>query len=190
MLLHNLMVWMADTHWSVDLHESRYAYSIIESIHVWTLCLFVGFAILLDLRLLGVTLKRVPISQIMTRLLPWTKAAFVLMLISGLLLFFAIPLRTYHNVFFRLKAVLLILAALNAWVFHNGGLYRRLEEWDSASVTPRAAKLAAAFSLALWAAIVFSGRMIAYNWFDCESPQKSALMDTIAGCDRTNQEIP
>jgi len=190
MFLHNLMRWMADTRWSVDLHESRYAYSIVESIHVWTLCLFVGFAILLDLRLLGVTLKSVPMSQITTRILPWTKAAFVLMVISGLLLFFAIPLRTYHNVFFRLKAVLLILAALNAGVFHNGGMYRRLEEWDIASVTPRAAKLAGAFSLALWAAIVFSGRMIAYNWFDCESPQKSAFMDTIAGCDRTNQEVP
>ena len=51
MSLHNLMQWMADTEWSVGLHESRYAYSIIESVHVWTLCLFVGFAVLLDLRL-------------------------------------------------------------------------------------------------------------------------------------------
>jgi hypothetical protein len=48
MSLHNLMQWMADTEWSVGLHESRYAYSIIESIHVWTLCVFVGFAVLLD----------------------------------------------------------------------------------------------------------------------------------------------
>src|SRR5258705_8467673 len=166
MSLHNLMQWMADTEWSVGLHESRYAYSIIESVHVWTLCLFVGFAVLLDLRLIGVTLKRVPISQITERLLPWTKVAFVFMVISGLLLFFAIPLRTYHNVFFRLKAVLLVLAALNAWVFHNGGMYRRLAEWDTAITTPRAAKLAGAFSLAPRGAIIFSGRVIAYNWFD------------------------
>jgi len=187
-MLHNLMQWMADTEWSVGLHESRYAYSIIESIHVWTLCMFVGFAVLLDLRLLGVTLRRVPVSQIATRLLPWTKAAFVVMVISGVLLFYAIPLRTYHNVFFRAKAVFLLLAGLNAWLFHSGPTYRRLAEWDLAARTPRAAKLAGAFSLALWAAIVFSGRMIAYNWFDCESPQKSAFMDTIAGCDRSAEE--
>jgi hypothetical protein len=60
MCLHNLMQWMADTRWSVGLHESRYAYSIVESVHVWTLCVFVGFAVFLDLRLLGVTLKRRP----------------------------------------------------------------------------------------------------------------------------------
>jgi len=182
MFLHNLMQWMADTEWSVGLHESRYAYSIIESIHVWTLCLFVGFAVLLDLRLLGVTLRRVPVSQIATRLLPWTKAAFVVMVISGVLLFYAIPLRTYHNVFFRAKAVFLLLAGLNAWLFHSGPTYRRLAEWDLAARTPRAARLAGAFSLALWAAIVFSGRMIAYNWFDCDRQPQPALVNWAAGC--------
>ena len=183
MLVHNLMQWMADTEWSVGLHESRYAYTIIESVHVWTLCLFVGFAILLDLRLLGVTLKRVPVSQILTRLLPWTKISFVLMVVSGVLLYYAIPLRTYHNVFFRLKVVLLVLAALNAWVFHNAPVYRRLDAWDSSPVTPRSAKVAAVASLVLWAAIIFSGRMIAYNWFDCDTPQ-SAVVNVIAGCVR------
>jgi hypothetical protein len=109
--------------------------------------------------------------------------AFVQMVISGVLLFFAIPLRTYHNVFFRLKAVLLVAAALNAWVFHTGGMYRRLAEWDTAAVTPRAAKLVGAFSLALWVAIIFSGRMIAYTWFDCDKPQ-STVVDLFAGCVR------
>jgi uncharacterized protein DUF6644 len=190
MSLHNLMQWMADTEWSVGLHESRYAYSIVESIHVWALCLFVGFAILLDLRLLGVTLKRVPVSQMIARLLPWTKVAFVVMVISGVLLFYAIPLRTYHNVFFRAKAMFLLLAAFNAWYFHSGSTFKGLTGWDTSPVTPRPAKFAGAFSLVLWAAIVFSGRMIAYNWFDCESPQKSAFMDTLAGCDRSQVEVP
>jgi hypothetical protein len=143
----------------------------------------VGFAVLLDLRLLGLTLKRVPVSEITTRVLPWTKAAFAVMVVSGVLLYYAIPLRTYHNVFFRAKAILLVLAGLNAWAFHNGPVYRRLAEWDAAPVTPRTAKIAGAFSLALWAAIIFSGRMIAYNWFDCDTVQ-SAFIDTIAGCVR------
>src|SRR5438552_2018057 len=156
MLVHNLMQWMADTEWSVGLHESRYAYTIIESVHVWSLCLFVGFAVLLDLRLLGVTLRRVPVSQMTTRILPWTKISFVVMVISGVLLYYAIPLRTYHNVFFRAKAVFLLLAALNAWAFHNGPVYRRLAEWDAAPATPRGAKIAGVVSLVLWATIIFS----------------------------------
>jgi uncharacterized protein DUF6644 len=188
MSLHGLMQWLADTEWSIGLHESRYAYSIIESVHVWTLCLFVGFAVVLDLRLIGVTLKRVPVSQITTRILPWTKAAFVVMVISGVLLYYAIPLRTYHNIFFRMKVVLLILAGLNAWAFHAGPVYRRLAEWDEAPVSPRTARVAGAFSLVLWAAIIFSGRMIAYNWFDCESPtSRSVFIDKMAGCVRSDE---
>lgn len=183
MSLHALMQWMADTEWSVGLHESRYAYSIIESVHVWTLCLFVGFAAVIDLRLLGVTFRQVPVSQMTSRLLPWTKAAFVVMVISGVLLYYAIPLRTYHNVFFRVKAVLLVLAGLNVWAFHHGAVYGRLPEWESAAVTPRAARVAGATSLVLWVAIIFSGRMIAYNWFDCDRLQ-SAFIDVIAGCVR------
>jgi hypothetical protein len=121
--------WLAATEWSIALHESQYAYAIIESIHVWALCLFVGFAVLLDLRLVGALLRDVPISDMAKRLLPWTKAGFVVMVISGALLFYAIPLRTYLNIFFRIKAVLLILAGLNAFVFHHG-IDARLAEWD------------------------------------------------------------
>ena len=60
--------WSANTPWSISLHESEYAYAIIESVHVWTLCLFVGLAAMLDLRLLGRLLPRVPVSQVAQRL--------------------------------------------------------------------------------------------------------------------------
>jgi len=172
--------WLAGTGWSTALHESQYAYALIESLHVWTLCLFVGFAVLLDLRLIGVMFRHVPVSHMTQRLLPWTKAGFAVMAISGALLFYAIPLRTYLNVFFRVKAVLLIVAGLNVFVFHRG-VYRTVSEWDLAASPPRAARLAGAASLALWVAIVFSGRLIAYNWFDCGKPQP-ALVSAVAGC--------
>src|SRR5258705_5686618 len=181
MSLHNLMQWMAATEWRVGLHESRYAYSIIESIHVWTLCVFVGFAVLLDLRLLGVTLKRVPVSQITTRLLPWTKAAFVVMVISGVLLFYAIPLRTYHNVFFRAKAVFLLLAGLNAWLFHAGPTYRRLAERGTTPLTPRQARVGGALSLWPLAGVVLSGRVNGYHWVGWARPPETEVLGTIAG---------
>ena len=180
MSLRAAMEWLANTEWSIALHESQYAYAIIESVHVWALCLFVGFAVLLDLRLVGAVFRDVPVSQMTRRLLPWTKAGFVVMVISGILLFYAIPLRTYLNVFFRIKAVLLILAGLNAFLFHRG-IHQRVSEWDLDRPAPPTARLAGVCSLVLWAAIVLSGRLIAYNWFDCGKPQP-ALITTVAGC--------
>lgn len=172
--------WLASTYWSTTLRESQYGYSLVESVHVWTLCLFVGFAVILDLRLLGAVLRRTPASEVTRRLQPWMVAGFSIMVATGALLFFAIPVRSYQNVFFRLKVVLLVLAGLNVWVFHSG-IYTRIERWDTDARPPRAARRAAVMSLALWAAIILSGRMIAYNWFDCGKPQ-SDLVKMLAGC--------
>jgi hypothetical protein len=159
------MQWLADTQWSIMLHESQYAYTIVESVHVLTLCLFLGFAIMLDLRLLGLTMKDIPVSEVSSRLLPWIVTGFVIMVISGALLFYAIPVRTYENVFFRAKVVLLILAGLNAFVFH-ATIWKRLADWDGDATPPARARLAGGLSLIFWAGIVIAGRMIAYNWFD------------------------
>ena len=180
MSLLTLCEWLERTRWSIALHESLYAYAIVESVHVWTLCLFVGFAAMMDLRLVGVMFRRVPVSELAARLLPWTRVGFAVMVMSGAMLFFAIPVRSYQNVFFRLKLVLLVLAGLNVWLFHSG-IYHRVKTWDLDARPPRRARMAGALSLLLWAAIIFSGRMIAYNWFDCGRPQ-SDLMNFLAGC--------
>ena len=165
MAILSLCQWLDSTAWSVALRESTWVYPVIESIHVLSLCLFLGFAVILDLRLVGIALQRTRVSEISQRLMPWTVAGFIVMVVSGTLLFYSSPVRFYGNVFFRVKAAMLILAGLNAWVFHLT-IYRRLEAWDEAVVTPFAARVAGSVSLALWAVIVVAGRMIAYNWFD------------------------
>src|SRR6185436_19515304 len=106
-MLRHVVEWLAGTSWSIALHESLYLYPLVESTHVLTLGLFVGLAVMLDLRLLGLTMRRVPVSEVTARLLPWTKAGFVVMAITGGLLFYAIPLRTYQSVFFRVKVAML-----------------------------------------------------------------------------------
>ena len=116
--------WLGESPWSIALHESQYAYSIVESIHVWTLCLFFGSVVMFDLRLLGWIMRSVPVSDVVGRLLPWTIAGFVIMVISGSLLFFAIPVAVLSEHFLpdendpaaarRLERVALPLARLSA----------------------------------------------------------------------------
>ena len=62
--------WLSNTPWSTAIHESRYGYSLLESVHVLTLCLFLGMAVMLDLRLLGVTMRRTAVSEVVEQLLP------------------------------------------------------------------------------------------------------------------------
>jgi hypothetical protein len=157
--------WLESTPGSIAIHESIWVYPIIESVHVLTLCLFLGLTAMLDLRLLGMTLLDTPVSQIVKRFVPWTIAGFAIMVFTGSLLFYAIPVKTYLNIFFRLKMIFLLSAGLNVAVFQFT-ISRAMKEWDLDRVPPFRARLAGGLSLALWAAIVVSGRMIAYNWFD------------------------
>jgi hypothetical protein len=178
---------MGDSSWSTGLHESRYAYDLIESVHVWALCLFFGLAVLFDFRLLGWTMRSVPVSEVARRLLPWTVVGFVIMVISGTLLFSAIPLRSYQNIFFRAKMIMLLLAGLNVWIFHSG-IFKRVQTWDADETAPKAARVAGAFSLILWVCIVLSGRMIAYNWFDCDRQPQPAVVNFLTSCVPTQAE--
>src|SRR3982074_109123 len=173
--------WLADSPWSIDLHESQYAYSIIESVHVWAMSVFFGLAVMFDLRLLDWTFRGVPVSEFNRRLLPWTIAAFVVMVISGTLLFFAIPLRSYQNIFFRTKMLLLLLAGLNVWIFHSR-VFRGSAIWDVDGRPPRAARVAGGLSLAFWSGVVVSGRMFAYNWFDCDRQPQPAIINFLTSC--------
>jgi len=173
--------WLASTPGSIALHESLYMYPMVESVHVLTLCVFVGLASILDLRLMGVTLRRVPVSEVARRFLPWMGFGFAIMMCTGVLLFYAIPVRSYHSVWFRTKLMLLVLAGLNAWVFH-ARIWRSVSAWDLDRVPPRAARVAGTASLVLWAAIIVTGRMIAYNWFDCDKPQPAFIV-WAAACD-------
>jgi len=172
--------WLATTSGSIALRESIYMYPIVESVHVLTICVFVGFASILDLRLIGVMLRRVPVSEVARRLLPWMIGGFAIMITTGSLLFYATPIRSYYSIWFRTKMILLVVAGLNAWVFH-ARIWRSVASWDLDPVMPTAARVAGMASLVLWAGIIVTGRMIAYNWFDCDKPQRPFVV-WAAGC--------
>ena len=179
-LIHDFAAWV-DTHaWSTALHESLWVYPLVESTHVLTLMLFVGMLAMVDLRMLGVAFRDTPVSELTSRLLPWSVAGFVIMVGTGVLLFYAIPVRTAHSVWFRVKIVLLIAAAINAWWFHRR-VSKDRERWDAQEKPPLGVRLAAATSLGVWTGVIVAGRMIAYNWFDCDK-QPSAFITWAAGC--------
>ena len=157
--------WLEGTAASVAIRESLLLYPLIESTHVLMLCLFLGMIALLDLRLLGVGLRGVPVSHVAGRLLPWALGGFALMATSGVLLFYSSPVRAAGNIFFQIKMVMMILTGINALLFHFT-IYRRVAEWDSDPVPPLRARAAGFCSLLLWSGVVICGRLQAYSWFD------------------------
>jgi hypothetical protein len=178
--LSGLVEWLGATPGSTGLHESLHLYSLIEATHVLAIMLFVGTIAMVDLRLLGVSFRQVSVPQMTSRILPWTIVGFCILVVTGILLFYAIPVRTYHSVWFRMKVVLLIVGLINIWVFHRR-VQRDQDQWGADAIPPLGARITAGISLMVWAGVVVTGRMIAYNWFDCDRPQPDWII-AVAGC--------
>ncbi len=179
-LLLALARWL-DTHsWSTQLHESYYMYAWVETTHVLTLMVFLGMLMVIDLRMLGLMLPRVPASTIAERLDRPMLIGFAVMVVTGFTLYYAIPVRTTQSVWFRIKVMLLIAAGVNALLFRNR-MRASVGSWDTDPKPPRHIRIGAGLSLALWSGVVISGRTIAYDWYDCHK-ELPYLMYWVAGC--------
>jgi len=153
--------WLYDTPSSATMRESVWAEPLFETIHVLTLTVFLGFVLLLDLRMLDLAMRRKRISAMFEHMNPWLFGGFAVMIVTGLLLFSADPVAFYSTIFFKLKMIMLVLAGVNVLVF-NKTLGRRMGEWDAAAATPVGVKVTGLLSLVLWVSIVAAGRGIAY----------------------------
>ncbi len=176
-----IAIWLSETKWSIALLESLYMYPWIESAHVLSICFFIGILLFVDLRLMGVAFTKLPISEMNKKVLPWSLFGFGLMMLTGFLLFYAIPVRSYQNIFFRFKVILILLAGLNAFLFHRQMKVEGMI-WDEGKSIPKSVHLKAAVSLVLWSGVIISGRMIAYNWFDCDRQPQPEWVNWAAGC--------
>ena len=121
--------WLNDTPISVYLRESDWPFPIIETIHILGLGFSVGTIMWLDLRLLGLAMRDAPVVDVIEQLEPWAIGGFTVMFVSGSLLILSEPLKCYNTVAFRIKVVLLILAALNVLYFHKRVMHN-VDEWD------------------------------------------------------------
>ena len=152
--------WLEKLPISVVISQSIWVFPTIESIHMFGIIALVGATGILDLRLTGLALKEDSVSSIVHSTVRWAWVGFTVMLVTGALMFMSEATRCYTNDGFRIKMLLLVLAGLNALIFHSTA-YRGVSRWETGG-TPLTAKLAGGFSLMFWFGIIAMGRWIAF----------------------------
>jgi hypothetical protein len=153
--------WLADTQFSSVMRDSLWAEPLFETIHVLTLTVFLGFTLFLDLRMLDVVMRGKPIGRMFEQMNPYLFGGFIVMIVTGILLFSADPVSFWATIFFKLKMIMLALALVNVLVF-NYTLGKRMGEWDGKPSTPTGVKVTGLVSMILWICVVAAGRGIAY----------------------------
>jgi hypothetical protein len=145
---------------AVVMRGELWLYPVVEVLHICGFVVLVGSVLMFDLRLFGVS-RALPVRALARHVLPWSCAALLVIVPTGLMMFSAHAGEFIGNRAFVLKVTLLMFAATNAAAFH-AGVFRSAEKWDSNTDVPVGARLHAAASVALWIAIIACGRLIAY----------------------------
>lgn len=157
----NFFLWLKDTTFGTAVRESLWIYPTFEILHLFGIVLLVGAIAMTDLRLIGMS-RRLPITLTAQHLLPWVWVGFAMAVLSGLALFSGFATDYWINTAFRIKLVLILIAGLNAALFHFR-VYSGVASWNENTASPLSARAFALMSIVLWFSIIAAGRLIAYT---------------------------
>jgi hypothetical protein len=149
--------WCEATAVGEAIRNSLWLFPIIESVHLLALALIGGAVLIVDLRLLGLGLRRQPLAQIARAAQPWLIGSLAMMLATGIPLFLSESIKCYYSPPFWYKMTFLPLAITFAFTVR-----RKVAAADENRVGPLWGKLVALVSLGLWFGVGFSGRWIAF----------------------------
>jgi hypothetical protein len=185
MTIPSMLEWIESTQLSLAIREGGLPYPIIGGVHLLAIALFGGMLLAVDLRLLGWLMPGRPFSAVWHQFQPWKRLGFVVVTVTGLLLAWAEPVRLYGSPSFWVKMALFALVGVHALAFRSK-VYGHPEKLDAGIGSQ--AKLAAALSLILWAGLVVSGRLIAFDAsFEPTSPVENQSTSHAVGTPPSSQ---
>jgi uncharacterized protein DUF6644 len=154
-----LLEWIESTSLSTAIREGGLPYPIIGGLHLLSIAWFGGMLLATDFRLLGWAMKRRSVSDVIGQLQNWKRLGFVMVTATGILLAWSEPIKLYHSPSFWIKMILFALVFVHALIFRP--VYRDPGKLD-VGITTRA-KVAAPLSVLLWAGLIITGRLIAFD---------------------------
>jgi hypothetical protein len=139
--------WLAQTGASLIIQTHEWVIPTIQSIHILAICAFVGSALMIDLRVLGLAWKDHSLNETSARFWPWVCWALAVLLLTGLLMIVGEPTRELLALSFWIKMALVVVAAA-----------------AHAALRRRPMRALAVAGLATIVCVIVLGRLIAYDY--------------------------
>jgi len=157
-MLYEFAQWSEATGLGKMIRNSQYAFPIVEFFHLAALAIIGGAILVVDLRLLGLGLKKTSVAQLAKDAQPWVTGSLIVMLLSGIGLYSSEATKCYQSPAFWIKMIALALAMMFTYTVR-----RRTAAADEQGISPAANKSVALVSLALWFTVAWGGRWIGFG---------------------------
>jgi hypothetical protein len=151
-MLQGFFEWLQALPVSQAIGSSIWIFPLVQAIHLVFLALFAGAILIVDLRLLGLGMKRQPVSEVARDARPWLIIGFLGMVATGLPQLMQNASREYFSEYFWYKMYLIAIGLILIVTIR-----RKLTQVDEPSA---AGKVVALASIAIWGAVVVNARLI------------------------------
>ena len=152
-----LFEWFELTGPGVVVRESIWLFPVLEAVHLLGLCLLGGTVLLVDLRMLGLTMRNQSVGELAEQMRPWLFGAIAVLLITGTLLFLSEAVKCYYNQSFWVKMITLPLALIFTYAIRERVALAGVLEANSRT------RLVAVVSMSLWFTVAAAGRWIGFS---------------------------
>lgn len=151
----SFFIWCENTQLALWIKGTTWVFAIIETIHIIGLALLLGTMLIVDLRLLGVGMRKQATADLASELAPWIWVGLAVMILTGIPMFMSEAVRLYGSTPFLIKMVFLFFALLFHFTLHRKATASKVETaWQG--------KVAACVSLTCWLGVALAGRVIAF----------------------------
>jgi hypothetical protein len=141
--------WCQQSALSELVRKEAWTIPAIEILHLSGVILVFGSTLIINLRLLGWILASEPSSVIAADLARRTRLGLILLVVTGPLLFFAMPMKLFETPDFSVKLALVAVAITYHLAVHRKRML--------AAESSRGLKISAGISMALWLAAILAG---------------------------------
>jgi hypothetical protein len=156
---------LQSTAFSDALKSAGWIVPTLQTAHILMIGVVFISILMIALKVFGRVRADEPLSRVWKRFAPFLWAGLVVMAVSGILLVIAEPVREFMTLSFRLKMLLLLFGVVSAAMF--GRKVRAAAgsgaDFGEHQPAPAGLRVAAMATVALWIAIIFLGRAIAYD---------------------------
>ena len=152
-----LFEWCEATVIGHAIKDSSWLFPVIEAAHLLGLCVLGGSLLVVDLRMLGLGLRRQAIAELAEDARPWLLGSIAVMLATGSALFLSESVKCYYSQAFWVKVTTIPIALLYTLLIRQR--VAMAGTLDTTGVT----RLVAVLSLALWFTVAAAGRWIGFS---------------------------
>jgi hypothetical protein len=149
--------WSNQSWFGQAIADTIWAFPLIETIHILALTMMFGSIVIIDLRMLGLGMRKQSVTVLAKNLEPYMTWGLVTMLASGYLLFASEAMKCFVNDAFKFKMALLFPAIIFQYT-----LFRWTTHKDEDKRPMLLGWLVALLSLGLWFGVGVGGRAIGF----------------------------